>query len=130
MLHGIYNNRRGGQSGIALGHRSRHSGSIPPDPCALSRLQAIRWEGTVYIDPMLPFGLRSAPKIFNAEADALHWCLHHEGIPGMISSSSPTQTPPSAKPNSGYWIGCVHLWESLWLPTSGRAPPCALLSWG
>ncbi len=44
-------------------------------------LQAIRWEGKVYIDPMLPFGLRSAPKIFYAVADALHWCLHQEGIP-------------------------------------------------
>jgi hypothetical protein len=30
---------------------------------------------------MLPFGLRSAPKIFNAVADALHWHLHQSGIP-------------------------------------------------
>ena len=36
-------------------------------------LQAVRWNNQVYIDPMLPFGLRSAPKIFNAVADALHW---------------------------------------------------------
>ena len=38
-------------------------------------LQAVRWEGQVFIDPMLPFGLRSAPKIFNAVADALNWTL-------------------------------------------------------
>ena len=44
-------------------------------------LQAVRWENQVFIDPMLPFGLRSAPKIFNAVADALHWCLHNQGIP-------------------------------------------------
>ncbi len=35
-------------------------------------LQAVRWEGAYYVDPMLPFGLRSAPNIFNAIADALH----------------------------------------------------------
>jgi hypothetical protein len=30
---------------------------------------------------MLPFGLRSAPKIFNAVADALNWHLQQAGIP-------------------------------------------------
>ena len=30
---------------------------------------------------MLPFGLRSAPKIFNAVADALAWHLQQAGIP-------------------------------------------------
>ena len=30
---------------------------------------------------MLPFGLRSAPKVFNAAADALHWVLQRAGIP-------------------------------------------------
>ena len=44
-------------------------------------LQAMRWEGKTYIDPMLPFGLRSAPKIFNALADALNWHLQQAGIP-------------------------------------------------
>ena len=44
-------------------------------------LQAMRWQGRVYVDPMLPFGLRSAPKVFNAVADALCWYLHQEGIP-------------------------------------------------
>ena len=43
-------------------------------------LQAIEWEGQLYIDPMLPFGLSSTPKIFNAVADALHWYLHQAGI--------------------------------------------------
>ena len=44
-------------------------------------LLAMRWEGQIYIDPMLPFGLRSAPKVFNAVADALNWHLHQMGIP-------------------------------------------------
>ena len=29
---------------------------------------------------MLPFGLRSAPKIFTAVADALEWCVHRRGV--------------------------------------------------
>ncbi len=43
-------------------------------------LQAMEWKGQIYVDPMLPFGLRSAPKIFNAVADALNWCLEQAGI--------------------------------------------------
>ena len=44
-------------------------------------LQAMAWNGQVYVDPMLPFGLRSAPKIFNTVADALNWHLTQSGIP-------------------------------------------------
>ena len=44
-------------------------------------LQAMSWEGQTYVDPMLPFGLRSAPKIFIAIADALNWYLQWRGIP-------------------------------------------------
>ena len=43
-------------------------------------LQAVEWQGKYYVDPMLPFGLRSAPKPFNAIADALQWCLRRRGI--------------------------------------------------
>ena len=32
---------------------------------------------------MLPFGLRSAPKIFSAVADAFAWHLHQTGIPDV-----------------------------------------------
>ena len=44
-------------------------------------LQAIQWNGRIYIDPMLPFGLCSDPKIFNAVADALNSYLQQSGIP-------------------------------------------------
>ena len=40
--------------------------------------------GNMYIDLMLPFGLRSAPKIFNAVTDALHWHLQQMGIPWVF----------------------------------------------
>ena len=43
-------------------------------------LQAVQWGGLIYIDPMLPFGLRSAPKIFNTVADALEWYVRHQGV--------------------------------------------------
>ena len=33
------------------------------------------WQDGYYIDLALPFGLRSAPAIFNSLADLFHWCL-------------------------------------------------------
>ena len=42
-------------------------------------LLGISWNGERYIDTALPFGLRSAPKIFNALADALEWITTRRG---------------------------------------------------
>ena len=38
------------------------------------------WKGRVFVDGMLPFGLRSAPKIFTAVADALAWIIQARGV--------------------------------------------------
>ena len=38
----------------------------------------MQWNGQIYVDGMLPFGLRSAPNIFNAIADALDVWLRKE----------------------------------------------------
>lgn len=46
-------------------------------------LLGMRWKGKLYVDMALPFGLRSAPKIFTALADALHWILETHGIDGL-----------------------------------------------
>ena len=43
-------------------------------------LQSIQWDSHLYIDLVLPFGLRSAAKIFNAVADALNWHLRRAGV--------------------------------------------------
>ena len=43
-------------------------------------LLGVEWDGAVYIDLALPFGLRSAPKIFSAVADALQWILIQKGV--------------------------------------------------
>ena len=47
-------------------------------------LQAMEWNDHIYVDPMLPFSLRSATKIFNAVADALNWYLHQAGIQHIL----------------------------------------------
>ena len=43
-------------------------------------LLAMEWEGSVFFNTRLPFGLRSAPKIFTAVADALQWCCLQQGV--------------------------------------------------
>ena len=36
-------------------------------------LLGMQWEGKLFVQTALPFGLRSAPKLFSAVADALQW---------------------------------------------------------
>ena len=43
-------------------------------------LLAIQWDSHTYLDTALPFGLRSAPKLFSAVADALAWCMRKQGV--------------------------------------------------
>ena len=43
-------------------------------------LLGMLWEDQLYVDAALPFGLRSAPKLFNALTDALEWIAKRLGI--------------------------------------------------
>lgn len=43
-------------------------------------LLGLQWNGQIYIDQVLPFGLRSAPMIFSAIADALLWIMLKKGV--------------------------------------------------
>ena len=43
-------------------------------------LLGMQWENNLYIDGALPFGLRSAPRIFTAVAYAMEWRARFEGI--------------------------------------------------
>ena len=43
-------------------------------------LLGVRWGNEVFVDTALPFGLRSAPKIFSAMSDALAWILQARGV--------------------------------------------------
>ena len=47
-------------------------------------LLGLEWEGKVFVEMVLPFGLRSAPKIFNAVADALQWVMISKGIKAVF----------------------------------------------
>ena len=42
------------------------------------------WNGQIFVDKTLPFGLRSAPKLFNAVADALQWVMEQRGVSFVI----------------------------------------------
>ena len=44
------------------------------------QLLGMQWDGCLYVDTVLPFGLRSAPKIFNCIADALQWVAKSYGV--------------------------------------------------
>ena len=44
----------------------------------------MQWENNVFVDKVLPFGLRSAPKIFCAISDALEWILHTKGVSACL----------------------------------------------
>ena len=47
-------------------------------------LLGVRWGNDVLLDAALPFGLRSAPKIFSAIADALLWSMYDAGLSSGI----------------------------------------------
>ena len=53
--------------------------AVPVHPSD-QRLLAVQWKGVTYIDRALPFGLRSAPKLFSALTDAMMWFLYERGV--------------------------------------------------
>ena len=55
--------------------------SIHPEDQALL---GVCWKGIIYTDRALPFGLRSAPKIFSAVADALQWVVVNKGVRNLL----------------------------------------------
>ena len=54
---------------------------IHPDDRPLLGMQ---WNSRLFVDKTLPFGLRSAPKIFTALADALQWIVQARGVDWLI----------------------------------------------
>ena len=56
---------------------------IPTNPTDYALLGFV-WRGRTYIDRALPFGLRSAPKNFNAVADFIAWVLASQGVPHQL----------------------------------------------
>ena len=52
---------------------------LPVHP-ADRHLLGIEWRNSIYLDTCLPFGLRSAPKLFNILADLLEWMTSQRGV--------------------------------------------------
>lgn len=71
---------------------------IHPDDWDLLGMQ---WQGSFYLDTCLPFGLRSAPFLFNQLAEALHWIL-----------------------NNNYWVDAVHYLDDLLIMEAAGADQC------
>ena len=44
----------------------------------------VSWQGQLFIDCQLPFGLASSPAIFNSVAEALEWILRKRGVNHII----------------------------------------------
>lgn len=61
--------------------QSYHNVPVHPDD---RPLLGMMWNQEVFVDATLPFGLRSAPKIFTALEDWLEWILYHEGACKII----------------------------------------------
>ena len=51
----------------------------PDDHCMLGMV----WNGELFAYSALPFGLRSAPMIFNAVAEALAYMIRRKGVKGL-----------------------------------------------
>ena len=49
---------------------------IPVGPLD-THLLLFKWKGQIYSKLFLPFGLATAPLLFNLFAEALHWILNH-----------------------------------------------------
>jgi hypothetical protein len=47
-------------------------------------LLGMQWQGQVYVDATLPFGLRSAPLIFTVVADMVQWIMQRRGIENIF----------------------------------------------
>ena len=56
---------------------------IPIHPMDRSFL-GVTWQGEVYVDCQLPFGLAYAPAVFSAFAEALEWILWSRGVRNLI----------------------------------------------
>ncbi len=65
---------------IDIAHAYRN---VPVHP-ADRHLPSMKWNGNVYVNTALPFGLRSPPKIFCALSDTLEWILLQAGISASL----------------------------------------------
>ena len=97
-------------------------------------LLGMQWGNVVFLDTALPFGLRSALKIFSTISDALEWILAHRGITSCLHYIDDVLT--MGAPDSG---DCAHnlqlllsTCEKLGIPVASHkveGPPPVWSSW-
>ena len=95
-------------------------------------LLGVKWDGKVFLDMALPFGLRSAPKIFSALADALAWIAYQHGVALQIHYLDDFfMVGPSDSPICKHYyhsfLQCCHV---LGVPIAMNklVPPCTMLT--
>ena len=98
-------------------------------------LLSVTWEGNTYIDRALPFGLRSAPKIFSAVADMIAWALHCAGIQHQIHYLDDFlfMGAPNSEQGHKHWrlhSVCLSIWASHWPNKKQRVHHPAYRFWG
>ena len=78
---------------------------------------------------MLPFGLRSAPKIFNAVADGLHWHLQRSGIQRLYHYLDDfiMLGPPHSPQCQGYLDTLLYQCNRLGVPIAETEGPSSYL---
>ena len=86
-------------------------------------LLGMKWKDQLYVEAVLPFGLRSAPKIFNAVADAMEWILREHGVKtslhyldDFIVFGDPGTSECQAVLDGALQLGhssCANVWEFL-----------------
>ena len=97
-------------------------------------LLGMRWKGAVFMDTCLPFGLRSAPKLFNILADLLAWIIEQHGVQPLLRCLDDFLTigPHTRTHANRTWIlsnKFVISWESHWHSKKWRDQPHVYHSW-
>ena len=95
-------------------------------------LMGMLWDGDLYIDTALPFGLRSAPKIFTAIADAAEWVVKQEGVHSLIHYLDDFLLigPPASPECAGALTTLLSVFDRLGLPVAPEKleGPCSQLT--
>ena len=93
--------------------------AVPVHPSDQPLLE-MAWQGTTYTDRALPFGLRSAPKIFSALTDAMMWILWNRGIVMAVHYLDDFLLlgPPASPPCSQALASTISLCKELGFPVT------------
>lgn len=62
----------------------KHAFRLHPVHPVDHHLLAMCWRNQIFVDTCLPFGLRSAPKLFNILANLLSWTLEQHGVTRLL----------------------------------------------